>query len=57
MQPSNSMGSLTPSNAQTTYHYVDDLDIVDQLGYDDVDDGYIGKPKGTMSYVPEPLSN
>ncbi|CAM0138802.1 hypothetical protein VKS41_005986 [Umbelopsis sp. WA50703] len=45
MQPSNSIGSLTPSNAQTTYHYVDDLDIVDQLGYDDVDDGYIGKPK------------
>lgn len=43
MATSAPMGLLTPSNAQTTYSYAEDLDIVDHLGYDDVDDGYIGK--------------
>lgn len=36
------MDRLTPSNANTSYSYADDLDIVDDLGYDDIDDGYIG---------------
>lgn len=37
------MAALTPSNVHNSYSYADDLDIVDDLGYDDVDDGYMGK--------------
>ncbi|KAG2180406.1 hypothetical protein INT44_003410 [Umbelopsis vinacea] len=37
------MAALTPSNVHNSYSYADDLDIVDDLGYDDIDDGYMGK--------------